>query len=189
MKRLLPLLLICSWAPVAFMSCSGSSGGSSSGSGYNPDVGPFDEDGNYVEEWADNPPKRGTKRKTTNPAPIKKKATPKPVAKPKPAAKPKSVYKPEPKPVYKPEPKPVYKPKPKPVAKPKPVYKPKPKPVVKPKPKPIKVKPKTVRHVVKKSDTLYSLSRKYGTTVSKIQKANGMRGTNIVNGTTLVIPR
>ena len=59
----------------------------------------------------------------------------------------------------------------------------------KPKPKPIKVKPKTVRHVVKPGDTLYSLSRKYGTTVSKIQKANGLRGTNIRDGSTLVIPR
>ena len=25
---------------------------------YNPDIGPFDENGNYIEEWADNPPKR-----------------------------------------------------------------------------------------------------------------------------------
>ncbi|MDA0767798.1 MAG: LysM peptidoglycan-binding domain-containing protein [Verrucomicrobia bacterium] len=38
-------------------------------------------------------------------------------------------------------------------------------------------------------DTLYSLGRRYGTSVAAIQKANGLRGTNIVIGKTLVIPR
>ncbi|MDA7917330.1 LysM peptidoglycan-binding domain-containing protein [Akkermansiaceae bacterium] len=168
MKRLLLSLLLTTWVTVTLVSCSGSKD-----SGYNPDVGPFDADGNYIEAWADNPPKRGTKLRKTNPKP-----TSQPKVKEKPAPK---VTQPAPRPVTKPTP------RPKPVVKPKP----KPRPVVKPKPKPapVKVKPKTVRHVVKKGDTLYSLSRKYRTTVSKIQKANGMSGTIIRDGSTLVIPR
>ena len=122
---------------------------------YNPNIGPFDEDGNYIEEWADNPPKRGTRLRRSEPAPA-----------PKPAPRTTEA----PKPVYKPAPKP------------KPVYKPAPKP----KPKP---KPTTIRHTVKKGDTLYSLARKYGTTISKIQKANGLRGTTIQAGKSYVIPR
>jgi LysM repeat protein len=64
---------------------------------------------------------------------------------------------------------------------------PRPKPKVKPNPR--KVRPPTIRHRVKTGDTLYGLSRKYGTTVSKIQKANQLRGTIIINGSVLVIPR
>jgi LysM repeat protein len=148
------------------MSCSESA----PSPGYNPDIGPFDENGNYIEAWADNPPKRGTKRRTSNPKPgtqpeVVKETTPKQTAQLTP--------RPTPKPVTKPAP----KPRPKPVAKPK------------PKPKPVKVKPKAIRHVVKKGDTLYGLARKYGSTVSKIQKANGIRGTNIRDGSTLLIPR
>jgi LysM repeat protein len=137
---------------------------------YNPDIGPFDEDGNYIEEWADNPPKRGAKLKRLEPKPDPKPApriveTPKPVYKPKPAPTPRVTPKP--------------KPKPRPVVKPKP----------KPKPKPVVVKPKTIRHTVKKGETLYSLARKYGTTVSKIQKANRLTGTTIRAGKTYVIPK
>lgn len=142
--------------------CSGSKGTPS----YNPNVGPFDEDGNYVEAWADNPPKRNSRRRSS------------PAPKPKPRVAP--LPKPNPKPRVTPKP----KPKPKPVVKPKP----KPKPVVKPKPKP-KPKPKVIRHTVKKGDTLYGLSRRYGTSVSAIQKANGIKGTTIGIGKVLVIPK
>ncbi|MDB0056832.1 LysM peptidoglycan-binding domain-containing protein [Akkermansiaceae bacterium] len=166
MKRFLLSLLLTTWVTVTLVSCSGSKD-----SGYNPDVGPFDADGNYIEAWADNPPKRGTKLRKTNPKPT---SQPKPKDKPTPKATPKPAPK-----ITQPAPRPVTKPTPRP----KPVVKPKPKPA------PVKVKPKTVRHVVKKGDTLYSLSRKYGTTVSKIQKANGMSGTIIRDGSTLVIPR
>ena len=38
-------------------------------------------------------------------------------------------------------------------------------------------------------DTLYGLSRKYGTSVSAIQRANKLKGTTIVRGKTLLIPR
>lgn len=63
---------------------------------------------------------------------------------------------------------------------------PQPKPAPKPKPKP---KPASTRtHTVKSGDTLYSLSIKYGTSVSKIQSANGLSGTLIRVGQKLKIP-
>ena len=173
------LLLLTS---IAFISCSGSGGSPA----YNPDVGPFDEDGNYVEAWADNPPKRGSSRKTSNPKPDPKpKAAPKPrvVSTPKPVSKPVVS---QPRPVVT-TPKVVSKPTPRPVAKPipRPVVKPTPKPT----PKPVAVKPKTTRHTVGKGDTLFGLAKRYGTTISAIKRANGISGTTIITGRSYVIPR
>ena len=57
---------------------------------------------------------------------------------------------------------------------------------------PVKVKPKhksPIRHTIKKGDTLYALSRRYKTSVSSIQRANGLKGTNLRIGKTLIIPR
>jgi LysM repeat protein len=48
--------------------------------------------------------------------------------------------------------------------------------------------PKTVRHLVKRGDTLGGLAAKYGTTVSAIQRANGIKGTMIYDGKSLTIP-
>jgi LysM repeat protein len=42
---------------------------------------------------------------------------------------------------------------------------------------------------VKGGDTLWGLSKKYGTSVTKIKKANGLSSDTIVNGKTLKIPR
>ena len=56
----------------------------------------------------------------------------------------------------------------------------------------VKTKPKhrsPIRHTIKKGDTLYALSRKYKTSVSSIQRANGLKGTNLRIGRTLLIPR
>jgi len=159
-KRVLLSLLIGSWVPLTLVSCS-KSGRSS---GYNPDIGPFDENGNYIEAWADNPPKRGTKRRASNPKPV---------------TQPKLVEKTilQQTAQLTPRPAPTRVTKPRPVAKPK------------PRPKTVKVKPKTIRHTVKKGDTLYGLARKYGSSVSRIQRANRIRGTIIRDGSTLVIPR
>ena len=44
-------------------------------------------------------------------------------------------------------------------------------------------------HLVVAGDSLWGLSRKYGTTVEAIQAANGISGTNIRTGQTLTIPR
>lgn len=128
---------------------------------YNPAIGPFDENGNYIEAWADNPPKRNrswfSKKKTEEPKVVENE---------KPT---RQVYK-KPKQATRPAPKPTYRPKPK------------------VKPKPVKVRPKPRRHKVAKGDTLYGLSRRYGVSVSAIQRANKLSGTNIRIGATLLIP-
>ncbi len=73
--------------------------------------------------------------------------------------------------------------------------KPKPKTSVtttKPKPKPVAAKPKSspsTRVTVKKGDTLYGLAIRYKSSVSAIQKANGISGANLQIGKSLVIPR
>jgi len=198
---------------LAVLSCGGGDS-SIAASDYNPGYGPFDKNGNYVEAWADKPAKKHwwARKGTTTPA---SSAKPKSTAiasntKPKSTAlasnttssrapgsvstvsRSSSSYRrptttvvsdPAPRPAY--TPKPTYTPK----AKPKPAYTP-PKPKPKPTPKPVKPKkPAPIRHLVKKGDTLYGLSRKYGTTVSAIQRANRMSGTTIVTGKTLLIPR
>lgn len=52
-----------------------------------------------------------------------------------------------------------------------------------------KSKSKTTRHTVKKGDSLSSIAKKYGSSVSAIQKANGLSGTLIRDGKTLVVPK
>lgn len=126
--------------------------------GYQPHFGPFDGNGNYVDKWADNPPKR----------------------KYIPRDQPKSQPQRQPQPQYvsaTPPPRPV------PIAQPKPTPPPKKTVTVKPKKKP------PITHTVRKGDTLYGLSRKYGVSVSSIQRANKMRGTTINIGKRLIIPR
>lgn len=44
-------------------------------------------------------------------------------------------------------------------------------------------------HTVARGDTLYSISRRYGTTVARIRSANGIRGDVIRPGQRLTIPR
>ena len=44
------------------------------------------------------------------------------------------------------------------------------------------------KHVVKGSDTLYGLAKRYGTTVAKIKAANGLSSDVLKNGRTLTIP-
>ncbi len=129
---------------------------------YNPSVGPFDEDGNYIEAWADNPPPRSNRSSSTQ-----------------------TIAPPQPRVASIPSPAPQSRTTP--VPKPKPVAQPTPKP--KPKPKPVVVKPRSTKHLVKKGDTLYGLARRYGTTVSAIQRANGLSGTLIREGKTLKIPK
>jgi LysM repeat protein len=48
--------------------------------------------------------------------------------------------------------------------------------------------PAVRRHVVQPGDTLYGLAIRYGTTVRAIQAANGLTGSRILVGTTLIIP-
>ena len=142
--------------------------------GYNPGVGPFDSQGNYVERWANDKSKGTWWRKSTvsdpaaattavaaaspsQPSPASSSSTPKPT----PPATTSSTSKPAV----------VSAPKPAPVVRATPARKP------------------PIRHVIKKGDTLWAISRKYGTTVSAIQRANGIKGTNLKIGRTLLIPR
>ncbi|MGJ8671729.1 LysM peptidoglycan-binding domain-containing protein [Rubritalea sp.] len=158
-------LLISSTAALSLLlsSCGHQAGGTievRETAGYQPNFGPFDSSGNYVDKWADNPPKRKYISRG-------KKKTKAPVVTPTPAPQQYAAVTPPPPPTVKPPTKPKTTPK---VA-------------AKPKAKP------TVTHTVKRGDTLYGLSRKYGTSVSSIQKANNMRGTTIGLGQRLTIPR
>ena len=47
----------------------------------------------------------------------------------------------------------------------------------------------TTTHIVAKGDSLWGLSRKYGTSVEAIKQANGLTSDTIVQGRTLQIPR
>lgn len=126
-------------------------------------TGPFDSQGNYIEDWVDQPdrwykpstPSERAKKPSTTVA--KRETTPPPEI---------AVVRP-------------VEPRPETV-----VVKPKPKPQPKPKPKPV-----TVRHTVKKGDTLSGLARKYGSSISKIQSANRIKGSVIRLGQTLTIPK
>jgi len=165
---------------VLLVSCG--SGGhiseNTSARGYNPGVGPFDSRGNYVERWADDKSKGTWWRKSvvsgssgTSPATAAKPpvvaATTTPSAR---SATSSSAPKPKP-----------------PVGSSATASTPKPssKPAVKTTPK----SKAPIRYTVKKGDTLWAISRKYKTTVTAIQRANGIKGTNLKIGRTLIIPR
>jgi len=170
--------------------------------GFQQSHGPFDEDGNYIEKWADSPPKRRyTSKKPGRSITTVKPKTKAKVAPPKKVTPPKRTYTP-PKQTYTP-PKTTYTPPKKKYTTQKKTYTPPKKTTkvapkkVKPKPTPKKVKPKRITpkakapivHRVVKGDTLYGLSRKYGASVSDIQTANGLKGSSISLGANLIIPR
>lgn len=171
-----------------------SSSGISATASYNPGYGPFDKNGNYVEAWADQPAKKHKWGR-------KPKAQPEPKPEPKPTRVAQSTPSSSERQVASTRRATSRPPAPKPTSRPSTTSRPKPKPTVaaastapkpKPKPKPTPVKPKKpapVKHTVKSGDTLYGLSRRYGTSVSAIQKANGLSGTTIRLGQSLSIPR
>ena len=141
-----------------------------SSASYNPGYGPFDQNGNYVEAWADKPARQHNwNRKPIPPGSVNR-----------------TIARKDPSPLSSREQAPVKRvppliakvpPKPAPT-KPAPA-----KPAPLPAPKP------AARHTVVKGDTLYSLGRRYGTSVGAIQRANGITGTLIRIGQTLKIPR
>jgi nucleoid-associated protein YgaU len=45
------------------------------------------------------------------------------------------------------------------------------------------------KHTVKSNDSLWSIAKKYGTTVAKLKAANGLKSDNIRDGARLTIPR
>lgn len=134
-------------------------------------TGPFDDQGNYVENWADDPGKwrrPGSRQKPQDDLPeIAANERPPANASPLPPARPTTT---RPTTTSKPDPGTL---KPKPVA-------------AKPKPKP---QPSYVRYTVKKGDTLGAIAARNGSTVSGIQRASGISGTLIRPGQVLKVPK
>ncbi|MES2474511.1 MAG: LysM peptidoglycan-binding domain-containing protein [Verrucomicrobiota bacterium] len=170
-----------------------------SGSSNNPDAvtGPFDSNGNYREDWADNPSK--WRKSSGSPSPHELRTdelpeiagnTDQPPSNSVPLVSPSRSSSASSSPsgtttrvisqtrVSE---------KPKSVTKV--VSAPKPKAKPKPKPAPVKVKPKSVRYTVKKGDSLSSIASRTGSSVSAIRSANGISGTLIRPGQTLTIPK
>ncbi len=130
--------------------------------GYQPNYGPFDSNGNYVDKWADNPPKRRYIPRN------QKKASSAPLSTPTPAPQYIAVA-PKPAPQY---------------------TLPQRLSSTNRQKKSVKVKSTPpVTHTVKKGDTLYALSRKYKTSVDAIQRANRLKGTIIGIDQRLIIPK
>lgn len=145
-------------------------------------TGPFDSRGNYIEAWADDPSKwrlggGGSRARGEQPPQIAKTEQPPSDASPITSSASSSSRTTSSTTVTSSAPKPA-------PAVVKATPKPKPKPAPKPKPK-----PKTVRHTVKKGDTLSGIAGRYGSSVSAIQRANGIKGSLIRIGQTLVIPK
>jgi LysM repeat protein len=189
---------------VAFPACTNTGGSTASNPG---GTGPFDSRGNYVEAWADSPSKwKEGSRQIADAEPELPPASDIPVIPP-----PVLAVNETPKPVststtvvYKKTPTRTSagsasssvannstKPKArtsssgsKPVVV-KPKTTPKPKVVAKAKPKP----KAAARHTVRSGDNLYSIAKRYGTSVSALQKANGVKGAMIKPGQTLTIPK
>lgn len=144
-------------------------------------TGPFDSRGNYVEAWADNPSQWRKGSTQTVEAPPDRPAADVPVTPPV------IVSNTTPKPVPTSTPVIHKKPTPRPTAVASNTAKPKPKPVAKK--TVVKAKPKTTRHTVRSGENLYNIAKRYGTSVGAVQKANGIKGSMIRPGQSLVIPR
>lgn len=152
-------IMVCLMFLPLFTQC-----GTGSAPATNAVTGPFDNRGNYVEDWADSPDKwyrPSAPAANTKPRPV--------IASVEPEQPPQiSVVEPQPAPVVT-----APKPKPKPV-------------VVKPKPKP---KPKLVKYTVRKGDNLSRIASKHGVSLSALRRANGISGDVIRPGQLLTIPR
>ena len=205
MKLVLSLFAVCS-LPFILTNC-GNTGGGGSGGSQQAGIGPFDSQGRYREEWADNPsqwrkPGGSAPRvsKSENLPQVAQNEQPpmnsvplvSPSSQPKPSiAATKAKSEPEAvvvktRPIKKTESEPeVVKVKPK--AKPEPERE-----VVKTKSKSktvAKSKPKSSRYVVKQGDSLSAIASRNGCSVSSLQRENGISGSMIRPGQSLTIPK
>jgi LysM repeat protein len=153
-------------------------------------TGPFDSQGNYREDWADDPTKwrrPGSRQKARQEAPFyasndrpPANVSPLPPARP---SQPASTSRPAAstsKPAQSTQAaRPTQPARPTATAA---AAKPKPKPKPKPAPQP-------TRYTVKKGDSLYVIAKRHNTTVAALQRANGISGSLIQPGQRLVIPR
>lgn len=145
-------------------------------------TGPFDANGNYREEWADDPskwrrPGRPAASDSDNLPVIAKNEQPPANSTPL-ASSSSSRTKPETKPLKVAVSKSAQPERAKTIA-----AAPKPKPSV------AKPKPTSIRYTVKKGDTLSGIASRHGTSVSAIKSANRISGTLIRDGQKLVIPK
>ena len=172
-KRVQNLATFLSLSVISIFLSSCGSGGFLSGNLYDPGYGPFDANGNYLENEADKPAKQNrsprnigysTGKETENtPVQTAKVVNITPVRQEtQPVPSPPKVYTAPPKPVVK---------------------KTAPKPVIKSQPKPA-----FTYHTVKKGDTLYNISRRYKTSVGALQRANAISGSTILMGQRIKIP-
>ncbi len=198
MKPVLWIPASCALALTLSNCGNSSSGGGSQQSG----TGPFDRNGRYVEEWADNPAKWRKPGQAPSPHEVKSDEVPEIATNEQP---PQNANPLAPTPPSKPvpvisqtqvtsKPKPTVKETTTTTVRSKPVVRESEPDVVKPKPKPktvvkAKPKPKSTRYVVKSGDSLSSIASRTGSSVSAIKSANGISGTLIRPGQSLTIPK
>lgn len=173
MKPLIWLPLSCA-AAFVFSSCANN--GSTAGN--DPlGTGPFDAQGNYREDWADDPTKwrkPGSRKAPADDLPaVASNDLPPANASPLPPVG--SSSSPKPSPTRPTASSGTSSSQPKEVA-----YKPKPKP---------KPKPTSTTYTVKKGDTLSGIASRYGSSVAKIRSANGISGSMIRPGQKLKVPK
>ena len=193
MKAVLWISTSCVFT-LLFSSC-GNSGRGSSGTQL-AGTGPFDKNGRYVEEWADNPSKWRKPGSAPSPHELKSDELPQIAKNEQPPQNsiplpPTSASKPAPvisQTVVTTKSQSTASKSQSTVAKSKPV-------VVKTKSKPVvvkakaKPKPKSTRYVVKNGDSLSAIASRTGASVSAIKSANGISGTLIRPGQSLTIPK
>lgn len=199
MKPVLWIPASCALA-LALSSCgnSGSSGSQQAG------TGPFDRNGRYIDEWADNPSKWRKASSSPSPHEMKSDDLPQiasaeqPPANANPLA---SASSSKPVPVISrtqvPSKSTATSPSRTVASSSKPSgvkSKPREETVVKTKPKPktvvkAKPKPKSTRYVVKSGDSLSAIASRTGASVSAIRSANGISGSMIRPGQSLTIPK
>lgn len=179
-----PFLTFAAISVVALMLCQCSQYGSTVAvkdtSGYQANYGPFDSNGDYVESWADNPPKR---RYHTRPAPTAPVQQPQQLAQNqwRPQQPTRTAYTP------------VRYTSPTATANHShtpPQTRPTSRPVTRP--TAVTVRPRIAaptQHTVQPKETLYRLSVRYNTSVDAIKRANNLRNNNINIGQRLTIPR
>ena len=202
-----------------FLNSCANNGGGIAGTSNPSGTGPFDSRGNYVEAWADNPSawRKGNNTQVAEAEPDRAAATDIPVSPEfvkveevpsnavpyqQGATTTTVVYKkPTPSAVTRSAPeRTVAKNTSKPSSTTKSTTRPKPsstvaKSTTKPKASvkkelvKSKAKPKSSSHTVKSGDNLFNIAKRYGTSVSAIQKANGVKGATIRPGQSLKIPR
>lgn len=180
--KLAPRHLLLLLPPFFLTNCAttttGRSGSSTPSHNMSRSEYPFDENGNYHEEWVKgNDTTKVVDLTKNNPPSVFLGTTDKRDEDTPPATKPKTASSGGGKPASKPT---AAKPTTKPAAK----------PVAKATPKPRPPAPKFTTVSIQKSDTLYGLAKKHGTSVAAIQAANGMgSSTNLRDGGSLKIPR